>query len=142
MWFRFSSYLVIPHRIHGTGIVTYMKTRKNSTTCRQTMVNIWMFPKIGIPQNGWFIMENPINMDDLGVPLFSETPISYTPCYGYLFLRLLFWSQTCCLQSRRGTGGRWWWLLFNRFGLNTSRKGWALLGCPGCWKLGSMGYFT
>ncbi len=37
--------------------------------------SIWVFPKIGVPQNGWFIIKHPIKMDVLGVPLFLETPI-------------------------------------------------------------------
>ena len=43
--------------------------------CEHIVNNYWVFPKIGVPQNGWFILENPIKMGDLGVPLFLETPL-------------------------------------------------------------------
>ena len=35
---------------------------------------MWVFPKIGVPQNGWFVMENPIKMDDLGYHYFRKHP--------------------------------------------------------------------
>ena len=38
------------------------------------LCNRWMFPKIGVPQNGWFIMETPIKLHDLGgfPPIFGN----------------------------------------------------------------------
>ena len=54
--------------------------------------NIWVFPRIGVPQNGWFIRENPIKMDDLVVPLFLETPIF-----------IMYWFPTIRIKSIKST---------------------------------------
>ena len=45
--------------LKGFSMKSYMGVSKNRET----------------PQNGWFVMENLSRMDDLGVPLFLETPI-------------------------------------------------------------------
>ena len=53
-----------------------------SATCHMLEKGyIWVFPKIGVPQNGWFIMESPIKMDDLGgTIIFGNTHIYIYRC--------------------------------------------------------------
>ena len=85
-----------PWRCRGDGTVTVMPGHRETKRCWELVMKKWaqtleqkiyrlrsflndlgvsVFPKIGVPQNGWFIIENPIKMDDLGIPLFLETPI-------------------------------------------------------------------
>ncbi len=68
------------HQILGGKLRVFSNPKNNqgfdqTTSGMLKVVFIWVFPKIGVPQNRWFIMKNPIKMDDLGVPLFLETPI-------------------------------------------------------------------
>ena len=60
---------------------------------------IWLFPNIGVPQNGWFIMENPIFQWRIwgGKPLFLETSI-----YFHHFVT----QQICLLRPKEAEGGR------------------------------------
>ncbi len=61
-----------------------------------------VFPKIGVPENRWFRMENPIKMDDLGgkIPLFLETPMNVKSCL-FVSHRLHDWGTALLVKKRK-----------------------------------------
>ncbi len=67
----FAASLTLRHQWSSSSASDLSHTYPEKNTKSGSMT--WVLPKIGIPQNGWFTMENPIKilkMDDLGIPLF------------------------------------------------------------------------
>ena len=67
-----------PGEIHQAGQSVQSTGTSIMTACWWNPTTLkWGAPKLGVPQNGWFKGEDPIKMDDLGVPPFMETLIFF-----------------------------------------------------------------
>ena len=62
----------------GTSNPTTQKTEKKKKPLKGLPIIIWVFPKIVVPQNGWFMMEHPIKMGWFGgkTHYFRKPPFS------------------------------------------------------------------
>ena len=96
------------------------------------------------PPNGWFPIENPIRVDDLGIALFQETPISNLPCGAIAKLKpdlhhVRFVCRPFAFHWQVETWKpNWIWsrtAVFLCFSLAGSESCWMLLDVAGCcWK--------
>ena len=82
--------------------------------------NIWVFPTIGVPQNRWFIMENPIKMDDLDLSKPSLSELSDPETVNCPWFHQRGFENTHVFQGHRIHGlGDWssgGWFFMCRFG--------------------------
>ena len=66
---------------HLSRVASEMFLSKKPGWCFFLQVGVkWMFPKIGVPQNGWFIMENPIKIP----PNLSNKGFAFLLCFEIL----------------------------------------------------------
>ena len=77
------------------------KLHHHVESCREFR-NMWVFPQIRVPQNRWFIMENPFEMDVWGYHYVRKPPYSHDACSMmslWSYMVLLCPNDTCTLSN-------------------------------------------